>query len=242
MSVDAVDGSGRDVQALRSSLSPVASMSRRDGVLREIRRAIVLGSLRPGEKLTENQLAASLNVSRPTMREALAQLAQEGLLIQEPYRGLRVAALGPEVILDIARTRLSLDTLAIEGIRADTSGRRLEYVVTAWRNYNRLPMDADPIEAHEAHIAFHRRLWEASENSFLIRLWPVTEAHLIIALAQDNIVHDDPRRSHDVHERLVNAIVEGKTKRIREALIAHTMESAQELVASMQPADGSRPR
>jgi len=74
-------------------LAPVASISRRDGVMNEIRRAIILGTIKPGEKLTENKLSAALNVSRPTMREALAQLSQEGLLVQEPYRGLRVADL-----------------------------------------------------------------------------------------------------------------------------------------------------
>jgi DNA-binding GntR family transcriptional regulator len=200
--------------------------------MREIRRAIVLGSLKPGVKLTENSLAASLNVSRPTMREALTQLAQEGLLVQEPYRGLRVAALNPTAIMDIARTRVALDLQAIEDILADTSGERVKLVQAAWRDYNRLPADADAIEQHESHIAFHRRLWEASGNSFLIRLWPVTEAHLTIAMAQDKVVHDDPRRSHDVHEKLVDAIVSGDLQSVHAALIVHTIESAEELIAA----------
>jgi DNA-binding GntR family transcriptional regulator len=208
----------------------VESVSRRDGVTREIRRAIVSGGLRPGEKLTENRLAASLRVSRPTMREALAQLAREGLLVQEPYRGLRVAALAPDEIMDIARTRLALDELAIEEILADPTGRRLTMVDAAWREFDRLPMDADPIEAQESHIDFHRRLWEASDNSYLIRLWPTTEAHLIIALAQDNVVHADPRRRHDVHERMVRAIKTGDRDRIHDALVAHTIDTARELI------------
>lgn len=214
-------------------LTPVLSISRRDGVMKEIRRAIVLGSLKPGERLTENRLAGSLNVSRPTMREALTQLAQEGLLIQEPYRGLRVADLEPVTVMDIARTRVALDTIAIEDILADPSGLRLAGVEAAWHDYNRLPMDADPVAAHEAHILFHRRLWEASENGFLIKLWPVTEAHLTIALAKDQAARDDPRRAHEVHERLVNAIVSGDLDEIHAALLAHTMDSARELVELM---------
>jgi len=74
----------------------------------EIRRAVILGTLKPGEKLTENRLATVLNVSRPTMREALTQLAQEGLLIQEPYRGLRVSDLDPGRIGDAARAQGSV--------------------------------------------------------------------------------------------------------------------------------------
>jgi DNA-binding GntR family transcriptional regulator len=199
----------------------------------EIRRAIVLGNLKPGDKLTENRLSASLNVSRPTMREALTQLAQEGLLVQEPYRGLRVADLEPSAILDIARTRVALDMLAVQDILSDPTGMRLEQVRAAWRAYDKLPFDADPVEAHEAHIAFHRSIWEASGNTLLIRLWPVTEAHLTIALASDQATRDDPRRAHEVHERLVDAILGGDLGQVHDALIKHTMDSAEELVAML---------
>jgi DNA-binding GntR family transcriptional regulator len=222
---------------VESGLSPVESISRRDGVMREIRRAIVLGSLKPGEKLTENGLATSLNVSRPTMREALAQLAQEGLLIQEPYRGLRVADLEPEAIMDLARTRVALDMVAVQDILADPMGDRLKRVEAAWHDYNRLPTDADPVEAHETHIAFHRRMWEASDNGFLIKLWPVTVAHLTIALAQDQVVHDDPRRAHAVHERMVDAMVRGDLDEVHEALVVHAIVSAEELVAMLTGTD-----
>jgi DNA-binding GntR family transcriptional regulator len=119
------------VDADSSGLLPVSSISRREAVMNEIRRAIVLGTLKPGEKLTENRLAAALNVSRLTVREALAQLAQEGLLIQEPYRDLRGADLEPGAIMDIARTRVALDMLAVEEILADQTGRRLERVRAA---------------------------------------------------------------------------------------------------------------
>ena len=118
-------------------LAPISSMSRRDGVMTQIRRAIVTGTLKPGEKLTENRLSTALNVSRPTIREALAQLAQEGLLVQEPYRGLRVADLDAAAIMDIARTRVALDMLAVEGILDDPSGRRLARVQAAWAEYER---------------------------------------------------------------------------------------------------------
>jgi DNA-binding GntR family transcriptional regulator len=214
-------------------LLPVSSMTRRDGVMNEIRRAVMLGTLKPGEKLTENRLANSLHVSRPTMREALTQLAQEGLLIQEPYRGLRVSDLDPKAIMDIARTRVALDMLAIEDILADPSGRRVEVVRAAWRTYDRLPFDADPVEAHEAHLAFHRSIWTASENTLLVRLWPVTEAHITIALARDQATRDDPRRAHDVHEAIVDAIVSGDLAQARKALVVHTIDSAEGLVAML---------
>jgi DNA-binding GntR family transcriptional regulator len=217
-----------------SGLAPIASISRRDGVMAEIRRAVVMGALKPGEKLTENRLSAALNVSRPTIREALTQLAQEGLLVQEPYRGLRVADLDAGAIMDIARTRIALDTLAVQGILDDSSGRRLARVKAAWEEFERLPFDADPFEAHESHIAFHRAIWAASENTLLIRMWPVTEAHITIVLAQDQVTRADPRRAHDVHGRLVDAILSRDLDQVHQALIVHTMDSAKELIEILQ--------
>lgn len=213
---------------------PITSLSRRDGAIHAIRRAIVAGTLQPGEKLTESQLASSLNVSRPTMREALAQLSQDGLLIQEPYRGLHVADVDARTIMDTARTRMALDTLAARDILSDPTGARLREVELAWREYDRLPIDADPVEAHEAHIAFHRRIWIASENSMLIRLWPVAEAQMTILLARDQAARDDPRRSHAVHEDLVEAIRSGDLDRIHKALEVHTLDSARDLVAMLE--------
>lgn len=214
----------------RSHLHPVASISRREGVMSEIRRAIVLGALKPGQRLTEISLAASLHVSRPTIREALNQLAQEGLVVSEPYRGLRIAAIEPTAILDIARTRMALDALAVQDILADETGRRLAAVRAAWEEYDALESSADPVTAHEAHVTFHRRLWAASENTLLTRLWPVTEAHLTIVLAYDQSARSDARRAHAVHRNLAEAILARHPARAQAALEAHTMDSARELV------------
>jgi DNA-binding GntR family transcriptional regulator len=211
-------------------MSPVASVSRRDGVINEIRRAVVLGTIRPGEKLTEVQLSEWLNVSRPTVREALNQMAQEGLLVQEPYRGLRVATLDSAAIMDLANTRMALDMLAVTAIVGDASGRRMAMVEESWAEYSKVEMDPDPVIRHESHVAFHRSLWAASGNALLLRLWPVTEAHLTIILAQDQAARADPLRAHQVHEKLVEAIRTKDLDVIRKAFTEHTMRSAEELI------------
>jgi DNA-binding GntR family transcriptional regulator len=211
-------------------MSPVASVSRRNGVINEIRRAVVLGTIRPGEKLTEVQLSEWLNVSRPTVREALNQMAQEGLLVQEPYRGLRVATLDAAAIMDLANTRMALDMLAVAAILEDSSGRRMAMVEDSWAEYSKVEMDPDPVIRHESHVAFHRSLWAASENALLLRLWPVTEAHLTIILAQDQAARADPVRAHQVHEKLVEAIRSKDPEVIRKAFTEHTMRSAVELI------------
>jgi DNA-binding GntR family transcriptional regulator len=215
------------------ALAPVTSHTRRDGAIAQIKRAIIRGALRPGEKLTETQLSVSLEVSRPTVREALSQLAQDGLLIQEPYRRWRVATLTPTGIVAIAEARVAIDVEAVAEILADDTGRRMTQFLQGWARYQQLAFDPDPVVRHEAHLAFHRSIWEASENVLLLKMWPVAEAHLTIALAQDQMTRSDPQRAYDVHAKLVAAIQTRDMTAIRAAFVAHTIDNAQELAAML---------
>jgi DNA-binding GntR family transcriptional regulator len=212
---------------------PVANMTRRNGVITEIKRGIVLGTIRPGEKLTETQLSKALGVSRPTVREALNQAAHEGLLIQEPYRGIRVADLTPARVLDIADVRMALDLQAVSAILAETTGRRLRALLTAWETYRRDASAEDPLIQHEAHIAFHRAIWEASENTLLMKMWPVTEAHLTIILAHDQTGLHDTERTLTAHRPLIEAIQSKDMDQIHAAFATHTVDVAKDLVATM---------
>lgn len=102
-------------------------------------------------------------------------MAPEGLLVQEPYRGLRVAALDSAAIMDLANTRIALDMLPIAAILEEAPGRRMSMVEVGWAKYSKVEMDPDPVIRHESHVAFHRSLWAASENALLLRLCPVTD-------------------------------------------------------------------
>lgn len=79
-----------------------------------VRERIVSGHLRPGERLPEESLAESLGVSRPPLREALQQLAQEGLVELVPRRGAIVATLTVQDAYEIVTLRRSLEALAVD--------------------------------------------------------------------------------------------------------------------------------
>lgn len=202
---------------------------RRQRVVDETKRRIILGELRPGQRITEAELTADLAVSRPTAREALNQLARDGFLIQEAYRGHRVAGFEAKSLLEIARVRVALDTEAINEILGDASGRRMEVLEEYWQEYETAIDDPDPLAQHEAHIRFHRGIWESTSNFLLMRIWPVVEAHMTITLAYDQFARTDSRRARAIHGALMNAIRSGDAARIRTALEVHTIDSAREL-------------
>ena len=201
--------------------------TRREEVGDAIRQAIILGELQPGQKLREVALACDLGVSRPTLREALLGLVQEGLCEQEPHRGFSVARLDAQELRDLADTRLVLDRIAIEGIWADPS--RLAEVDLAWAAY--LTADNDPVAQHAAHVRLHQAIWEASHNSMLGRLWPVMESLAVLVLAQDQAARPDTGRAREVHGQLVEAIHSRDLTVVDAALLHHTRDSAEEFLA-----------
>lgn len=87
--------------------------SRKDIVLGLIRSAIVDGRLPAGIKLDQNEIAATLGVSRMPVREALKQLQAEGLVVVYPYRGVEVAALDTGDIRELFAVRGALERLAV---------------------------------------------------------------------------------------------------------------------------------
>lgn len=214
------------VESDRDGVAPEVR-TRREEAADAIRRAIISGDLVPGQRLREVALAADLGVSRPTLREALRTLVQEGLCEQEPHRGFAVASLDAEAIRDLSDTRLVLDRMAIEGIWASPEG--VGDVDAAWAAY----VDAgdDPVEQHLAHLALHRALWQASGNSMLMRMWPVAESMSTLVLAQDQAVRRDPGRARSVHARLIEAIRARDPRALDEALAEHTARSTEEFLS-----------
>lgn len=113
------------MSAAVTSIAPLRRSSTADEVVSLLRAQIVSGDLPPGTQLREVALAAAIGVSRPTLREAMQALKQEGLVRHEPHRGMFVAALGLEEIDDIYQVRRVIEgSAAAACARADEEGLR----------------------------------------------------------------------------------------------------------------------
>ncbi|MDQ8707136.1 GntR family transcriptional regulator [Streptomyces sp. LHD-70] len=209
---------------------PVTTQTRRDAVADELRRAILAGELKAGQRVREVHVAQQLGVSRPTLREAVYQLIHEGLLEQQPYRGVVVPSIDEKFITDIAAVRVALETLAARAVAEDPDGSRKARLNTAWQEYRAAHASQDATRLHQAHVALHRTIWDASGNSMLKRLWPTVEAQINVAIAVDESTRSDPDRALHVHERLIDAILGGDPATIEAEVERHTKASADELV------------
>ena len=86
----------------------------RDVVFNTLRKAILKGELKPGERLMEIALAERLGVSRTPVREAMRKLELEGLVVMIPRRGAQVANITEKDLNDVLEVRIALENLSIE--------------------------------------------------------------------------------------------------------------------------------
>lgn len=142
-----------------------------------IRRNILGGRLRPGEKLGPSVLAQEYGVSLGVVREALTRLAEQGLVVSQPQQGFQVTPISREDLLDLTSTRLDIETLALR--------RSVEHGDVEWRSKLvaahyvlehtvQYEPDADPPALNEdwalAHQAFHARLLSACGSARLLEI------------------------------------------------------------------------
>lgn len=207
----------------------------------ELRRAILAGELKAGERVREIKVAQQLGISRPTLREAVFQLIHEGLLEQEPYRGVVVASIDQKFISDIADVRVALEALAARSVAADPDGGRQRKVEQAWQAYQDAHRSRNPEQLHQAHAELHRTIWIASDNALLRRLWPTMEAHFDLAISFDESMREDPERALQLHQGLVEAIVHGDLDAIDAEVERHTRRSADELIEMMDAREAGPP-
>ena len=121
----------------------------RDVVFNTLRKAILTGELKPGERLMEIHLANRLGVSRTPIREAIRKLELEGLVTMIPRRGAEVAQITEKSLKDVLEVRRALDALCAElacdrindeekeklrqGMRLRSRRRMWRFMISLWR-------------------------------------------------------------------------------------------------------------
>lgn len=180
------------------TLAPVSSSSLADQVYARLRSAVQDGSLRPGEKITERDLAARLQVSPTPVREALRQLIHERVVERAGTRALRIADYDPVTLDEIAETEARLVGLAARFATRKRSDALIAELTADLAASDPLVARLESGEGTDADLAevlailrrFHRRIEAATRN-------PVMEA----LLAQSRVFSDD-ERYHRTMERI----------------------------------------
>jgi DNA-binding GntR family transcriptional regulator len=146
--------------------------TRQEIVTAHVRRAIMTGSLQPGERLIEQTLAAELRMSRGPVRDGLRRLEQEGLVQIYRNRGAVVSMLGLREAYEFYLVRGHLESLAVRLARDHMQLTDIAYLQSLVDQMADLcGIEADWLAAADLDLAFHRRIVACSHNRSLMQAY-----------------------------------------------------------------------
>jgi DNA-binding GntR family transcriptional regulator len=137
------------------------SAKQRDQAYHGLRRLLVLQQIEPGQRLREPEWAGRLAVHRSALREALARLEADGLVVRGPSTGYFVPELSPADVAEMTRIRLALECLAIEEICSGTKPG-LDSVARARDEFDQFRRGGYSLGATEADRRFHEAIIDAA--------------------------------------------------------------------------------
>jgi DNA-binding GntR family transcriptional regulator len=200
-----------------------------DQVYRALLDAISDGSLAPGTRVTQEDLAERLAVSRQPVLQALRLLKKDGLVLDAPGRGLLVAPLDPGWIAHVYEVRGALDALAAKlaaARRAVLDPRLIEIGRRAARGRNIKAMI-------EADIAFHHAIYAACGNPLVERSAQLHWVHLRRVMGA--VLQQTRQREQiwDEHAAIAAAIGTGDAARAVELIEHHGRNASENLLACL---------
>ncbi|WP_102026602.1 GntR family transcriptional regulator [Salirhabdus sp. Marseille-P4669] len=193
-----------------------------------LRKAILKGDFKPGDRLVQTELAERIGVSRMPIREALRTLEMEGLVTIEPHKGAIVKSISTEDIKEIYELRSILEPLALKKSIQHFSEEDLVQL----QNYHLNMVKAESDEEYaELNAKFHKLMFSRCNSS---RLLSFIEA-ISHGFAQDTplIISGQMKKSNLEHEKIVHAILEKDAERASEHLAHHISRTEKELIMSL---------
>lgn len=138
-------------------------------VLADLRGAILRAELAPGVKINLDQLRKRFDTSISPLREALARLTADGLVLFEDQRGFRVAPVSRAELDDVLAMRLDLEVAALrDSVRHGAMDWESD-IIRALHRLGRTSATDDPAQWQGSHDGFHRALIAGTPRILLLR-------------------------------------------------------------------------
>jgi DNA-binding GntR family transcriptional regulator len=207
-------------------------------VYASILEAICGGTLRPGDRINQDDLAARLNVSRQPVTQALTVLRSQDFVQDTGRRGLVVTPLRRGFFESLYELRESLDATAAR-LAARHGARLPPEAPRALLDAGRAAVREGSVAAlTSADMAFHMWVYEASGNPLLADTLRLYWHHLRRAMVAVVEPPQDRGRVWDEHERIVVAILAGDQTQAEKLSLQHIQEATQRVMDRL-PADSS---
>jgi len=213
-------------------LAEITRISVADQVASILRQRILNGELPPGTALQEISTAASLGVSRNTVREATRILSLEGLLKRSAHRGVSVAQLSLKDVAEIYQVRRLLEIPAVLAAKPDCTDVFSE-LRGSLEGYEHAVGEVDWVRAVRFDLQFHTLLIRFLRNRRLESFYQKLIGELRMGMVLVDRKHDDPGGLVPVHRRIYELLTAGELAECARLIAQHLHDSESRLTQIM---------
>jgi len=204
-----------------------------------LREQILSGNLRRGTHLVEAKLAARLNVSRGTVREALKILIADGLVREEPRRGAFVVTLSRGDVREIYDVRAAVEGRAAHLLAEQSDAASLATLARTLDAIASAAAARDMRALRREDLAFHAQICALSGNGRLLEIFNRYVPVVQTLLAYDELVYPSPEDIADEHQAIFEAIRDGDADRAAREVVGHCVRARDKVAAYFEDATAS---
>lgn len=193
----------------------------REIVYEQLKMQILTGTIVPGTRMMEVELADEMGVSRTPVREAIRKLEKEGLVTIEPRRGAYASSISVKDMVDTLEVREDLEGLAAAMAAVRMTGEQTEELRRINQGYTEAIKNSDTEKIISFDEKFHRYIVACSGNKTLIQ---ISETVQELALRFRYLYYDDFSRYANMpveHKQIIEAILSGNADAARETADNH---------------------
>ena len=215
------------------AFKPVTNTNLYVEVINSILNAIATGYLKSGEKIVEQTIANEMNISRAPIREAIRELAAQGILEYTPKKGATVAVLTKKSIEETYSLRAILESTAVSLAINHITSDDLEKLKNLSKQMTTSLKKQDIETFIKDDVKFHSIIWEKSNHSKLQKLIEnfVLQTQLYMRMSKYNMLVDSNLSlEYGVHDRLIQLIEKKDKKSAEEEMKNHILTSGNVLI------------
>lgn len=212
----------------------------RDVIFDTLRKAIINGDIKPGERLMEVSLAEQMGVSRTPVREAIRKLEAEGLVTMIPRKGTHVSEISVKDIIDVLEVRAALDKLATGLAAKRIEDSQVKMVENVHKQYTAF-VEKNNIEgAIRKDVEFHDAIYSISGNPRLIAVLSSLREQIYrfrVMYMSDTIIAENVLNEHS---EMIEALRRNDDKLASELAEQHIRNQMETIIKSMNEGTSGR--
>ena len=207
------------------TFKPISNTNLYVEVINSIITAIATGELKSGEKIIEQTIATEMNISRAPIREAIRELAAQGIVEYIPKKGATVATLNKKSIEETYSLRALLEGMAVS--------LAIKNMIALSKTMTESLKKQDVENFINCDVAFHSLICQRSNHTKLQKLIEnfVLQTKLYMRMSKYNmLINSSLSIEYGVHDKLIELIKEKDKEKAEKEMKDHIMNSGEVLI------------